>query len=265
MKETTKLIFFDIDGTLWDDRMQIPESTRQAIRLLKERGHKTFLCSGRARGNIRSKELLGLGFDGVIAACGNHVEMDGRIIYERILPNDFVQRAIQILEECHMPVVLEGPEYHWISEKGFEDDPYVVYLLEEMGKTALPLRGFDASIRINKFSADVLPDTDYERVKREFAKQMDLLEHEGNVVEFVPKGTSKATGIAWLCDYLGVPVEDTYGVGDSVNDLDMLEFVGHGIAMGNGSKQAKEAAEYVTTDIHEDGIYHAMLHYGLIS
>ena len=80
----------------------------------------------------------------------------------------------------------------------------------------------------------------------------------------VPKGTSKATGIAWLCQYLGVPVADTYGVGDSVNDLDMLQFVGHGIAMGNGTDVAKKAAEYVTADIHEDGIYRAMQHYGLI-
>ena len=55
-----KLIFFDIDGTLWDDHMQIPDSTVETIRLLRENGHKTFLCSGRARGNIRSERLLSL-------------------------------------------------------------------------------------------------------------------------------------------------------------------------------------------------------------
>jgi hypothetical protein len=49
-----------------------------------------------------------------------------------------------------------------------------------------------------------------------------------------------------------------------VNDLDMLDFAGHGIAMGNGTAPAKEAAEYVTTDIHDDGIRRAMEHYGLI-
>ena len=53
-------------------------------------------------------------------------------------------------------------------------------------------------------------------------------------------------------------------LGDSVNDLDMLSFVGHGIAMGNGTPLAKEAAEFVTTDIYDDGIKHAMEHYGLI-
>lgn len=260
----SKLIFFDIDGTLWDEKMQIPDSTKLAIAKLKENGHKTFLCSGRARGNIRSKELMDLGFDGVIAACGNHIEMDGKILYEKILDNDLVEKVVNLLEECHMPVVLEGPTHHWISEKGFEEDPYVIYLFQEMGETALPLKGYSDEIRINKFSADVLADSDYERVKREISDTMDFLEHDGNVVEFVPKGTSKATGIEWLCNYLHVDKNDTYALGDSVNDLDMLRYVGHGIAMGNGSAPAKEAAEYVTTDIWRSGVFHAMQHYGLI-
>ncbi len=131
-----------------------------------------------------------------------------------------------------MPVVLEGPEYHWIDEKGFEDDPYVLYLFKEMGQSAKILQGYTEDIRINKFSGDLLPDTDYERIKRELGDVFEFLVHEGNVVEFVPKGTSKATGIAWLCSYLHVDREDTYAVGDSVNDLDMLGYVGHGIAMG---------------------------------
>ncbi len=260
----SKWIFFDIDGTLWDDKMQIPESTKEAVHRLKENGHKAFLCSGRARGNIRSEELLGLGFDGVVAACGNHVEMDGKILHEKILEPELVKKVIRVLEECRMPVVLEGPVHHWISEKGFEEDPYVVYLFQEMGETALPLKGYDEEIRINKFSADILPDSDYVRAKRELSREFEILEHEGNVVEFVPKGTSKATGIEWLCNHLQVDRADTFAVGDSVNDLDMLTYAGHSIAMGNATAAAKEAAEYVTSDIHEDGILRAMEHYGLI-
>ena len=92
----------------------------------------------------------------------------------------------------------------------------------------------------------------------------DILLHTGNVVEFVPKGTSKATGIEWLCNYLRVEKEDTYAIGDSINDLEMLECVAHGIAMGNSTQIAKDAAEYVTTALWDDGICHALEHYGLI-
>lgn len=81
-------IFFDIDGTLWDEKMQIPESTIPTIKQLQKNGHKTFLCSGRSRSNINDKRLLGIGFDGIVAACGNHVEMDGKVLYENILPRN---------------------------------------------------------------------------------------------------------------------------------------------------------------------------------
>jgi len=85
-----------------------------------------------------------------------------------------------------------------------------------------------------------------------------------NVVEFVPKGTSKATGIKWLCNHLDIPLDETYAIGDSVNDLEMLESVGHGIAMGNSMPPVKEIAEYVTSDISDDGVKNALKHYGLI-
>ena len=259
-----KIVFFDIDGTIWDDDMNIPDSTVAAIRALRANGHKAFLCSGRSRGNIRAEKLFDIGFDGVIAACGNHVEMDGKVLYEKILEPQLVKKIVKLCMEHRMPVVLEGPVKHWLSESGFENDPYVDYLIEAMGEDAIFLKEYTEDIYINKFSADVLSDTDYEAIKGALEDEFDFMMHDSVVLECIPKGTSKATGIAWLCEYLQVAVEDTYGIGDSVNDLDMLQFVGHGIAMGNGSQAAKDAAEYVTAPLHEDGIRKALEHYGLI-
>lgn len=258
------IVFFDIDGTIWDWDMNIPKSTITAIRQLRANGHKAFLCSGRSRGNIRSKKLFDIGFDGVIAACGNHVEMDGKILHEKILEPELVKKIVRLCTEHRMPVVLEGPVKHWLSEKGFEDDPYVDYLIEAMGEDAVFLKEYTEDIYINKFSADVLEDTNYEAIKSALEDEFDFMMHDNVVLECTPKGTSKATGIAWLCDYLGIAIEDTYGIGDSINDLDMLQFVGHGIAMGDGTQVAKDAAEYVTTPLHADGIYNALKHYGLI-
>ena len=102
-------IFFDIDGTLWDEKMQIPESTIPTIKQLQKNGHKTFLCSGRSRSNINDKRLLGIGFDGIVAACGNHVEMDGKVLYENILSPELTEKIVRVMEECRMPIVLEGP------------------------------------------------------------------------------------------------------------------------------------------------------------
>ncbi len=121
-------IFFDIDGTLWDEKMQIPESTIPTIRQLQKNGHKTFLCSGRSRSNINDKRLLGIGFDGIVAACGNHVEMDGKVLYENILSPELTEKIVRVMEECRMPIVLEGPDCHWIDKENFRTDPYVLYL-----------------------------------------------------------------------------------------------------------------------------------------
>lgn len=259
-----KLAFFDIDGTLWDSKRYIPQSTKDAIKKFREKGNMAFLCSGRARGNIASEELFEIGFDGVLGACGNHIELNGEVLYEKLLTDDQIKKIIEVSESCRMPIVFEGPKTHWISEKGFENDPYIDYLYKILGDYAKVLKGFEVGMRVNKFSADVWKNTDYETVKKELGSFLDFVEHEGVVVEFIPKGTSKATGIKWLCDYLKADVGDTYAFGDSINDKDMLEFVGHGICMGNGTDAAKNVAEYITTSLHDNGIYNAMIHYGLI-
>ena len=84
---------------------------------------------------------------------------------------------------------------------------------------------------------------------------------KGDIIEISEQAPLHLTG---LCDYLGIPVEETYAIGDSINDLEMLQFVGHSIAMGNASQSAKDVAEYITTHIHEDGILNALRHYNLI-
>ena len=63
---------------------------------------------------------------------------------------------------------------------------------------------------------------------------------------------------------MGADLKDTFAFGDSRNDLEMLEAAGVAVVMGNGSKEAKEAADYVTTDLDEDGIWNACKHFGLI-
>ena len=259
-----KIVFFDIDGTLWDEQTQIPDSTVTAIARLKANGHKAILCSGRARGNIRNQKLLALDFDGIIAACGNHVELNGKIVYEKILTYEEVKKVIEVCGQYHMPIVLEGPGKHWLDGEGFEGDPYIDFLMEELQGDAIILDGPTEDIHVNKFSSLIHENTDIDAIRRELEKEFEFLMHGGGILECIPKGTSKATGIEKLCEYLGVDKEDTFAIGDSVNDLDMLQFVGHGICMGNGSAIAKEAAEYVTTDIHKDGVMHALEHYELI-
>lgn len=258
-------VFFDIDGTLWDEKFIIPDSVGPAIRKLRENNNYAFLCSGRARSNIIAPELFDIGFDGVIAACGNYAEMDGRVIHQNCLTHDQVAVIIDVTKKCHMPIVLEGPDYHYISPAGFEEDPYVDLLIERLGDKAKYLNEYDGKEAVNKFSADILKDTDYETIKKTVEPFMDIIMHEGSViVEFIPKGTSKATGMKWVSEDFGIDRDHIYAFGDSMNDLEMLEYAGHSICMGQGAEAAKKVSEYVTADLWDDGIKKGLEHYGLI-
>ena len=72
-----KILFFDIDGTLWTMDGHIPESTREAIRKVRENGHLVFINSGRTRGYIRDPKLFSLGLDGIVSGCGTMIECAG--------------------------------------------------------------------------------------------------------------------------------------------------------------------------------------------
>ena len=261
----SKYVFFDIDGTLWDEKMIVPESTKAAIKKLQENGHKAFVCTGRSMGNVNDPQFDEIGFDGFIAACGNHVEMDGKVLYEHNMSLEEVEKIYEVSRQAKLPIIYEGSKLQWMDREGFDGDGYIQYIIENLADTLVYLDECELSeIHANKFSALANAHTDFSIVEAALSDTFDLLDHGDGIIEAVQKGTSKATGIAWLCEHLGVAIEDTYALGDSINDLEMLEYVGHSIAMGNASPRAKEAAEYVTAHIHEDGVYKALEHYGLI-
>lgn len=258
-----KAVFFDIDGTLWDKNFYIPQSTKEGIKQLRENGHLAFICSGRTRSFITEPALLSLGFDGIVAGCGTYIEKDEKVLFRKELKKEEIQRAISVFRACHMPIVMEGIEYMYLDQKEFRDETYPKGLLDQMGENLLAITGNEENWKASKFSCG-RPTEEYKKAIEELKDDYEILIHGMEIVEFVPKGFSKATGIQKTCELLGIKKEDTYAFGDSVNDLDMLKYAGHGIAMGNGTKEAQEAAEYVTADLHEDGIFKGLKHYGLI-
>lgn len=259
-----KAVFFDIDGTLWDDKMQIPESTISAIRALRANGNYAFICTGRSRSNVADERLLGIGFDGVVAGCGTYFDLNDQVVYQELLTQEQLQKALKVLDRYKTHVVFEGPIYTYIDADAFPEDPYVIYLKKTLGDKVKEIsRHPDAEHEVNKMSIgydEKYGATIVEQLKDDF----DAIVHHEGIAELVPIGFSKATGIQKVCEHLGIERKDTYAIGDSANDLEMLKYAGHGIAMGNGTKEAKEAADYVTTELWQDGIRNGLEYYGLI-
>lgn len=263
------VVFFDIDNTLWDSERRIPDSAKQALKDLRANGHKAFINTGRARSFVQDPLLLALPLDGLVCGCGTHIEIgnpeqETKPVYEKLLPFELVKRVIRILNEQHMPVIFEGAEYHWMNPDDFMHDRYIERVWKELGERARYPEDITEGDRINKFSAVVTPEADMNAVHAALDSDFEFLFHNERIFEAIPAGSGKAHGIRKLCELTGIPHDRTYAIGDSVNDLDMLSGVKHGICMGNGTEEAKAVSEYVTTDIHDNGIKNALLHYGLI-
>lgn len=275
-----KIVFFDIDGTVWDWKGIIPDSTKEAIARLIANGHLPIICSGRARAHLKNKELHSLGFPGVIAACGTHVEYEGRILYERFLDEAVIKEIIRLSKEYNVPIVLEGPDKHWLTKQQFCKDEFVDRMLAEMGEDILWLDEYSDDMKVNKFAGDILISSNFGPFKEYVEGKLTLIEHSNGwtspaeheaedydiigIFEAVPIGSSKADGIRRFCEYIGSDPKDAYAFGDSMNDLEMLKIVGTGIAMGDGAEELKAQADYVTDGVWADGISNALRHFGLI-
>ena len=258
-----KAIFFDIDGTLWDRKNYIPDSTREAIRRLKAAGHRVMICSGRCRGYIHNEELLGLGFDGIVSGCGTMTEYHGEILRYYRVPKDRAIWTVETTKKFGMRPILEGRKNLYMYYDDFKDDGYGEKLMRENGERLLWIDEHWGEWEFSKFSLD-MRDADVQGCFKALSIYYDFLVHSPRVAEVVPKGFDKAYGMRWLSDYLNVPIEDTVAFGDGMNDMGMIRAAGIGVAMGNGVDALKEAADVVAPPMADDGILHVCERLGLI-
>ena len=258
-----KAAFFDIDGTILDGKNYIPASAVEGIHRMQAAGNYAFLCTGRSRAYVQHKELLAIGFDGIISGCGTMVEFHDRELYYKKLDHALVKKTVGLFKACHAPVIMEGRYSLFVDAADFGNDQYIKKLQGEIGGQLLPVTGSESEWEVSKFSC-ATDKADMARLKAGLKPDYDLLIHEMPVMEVVPKGCSKGTGILKVCERLGVAPEDTYAFGDSVNDLPMFAVAGCAIAMGNAAETVKKQASYVTDTLHDGGIYHALAHFELI-
>lgn len=258
------MIFFDIDGTLLDDELGIvPESTIRALHQAKANGHLLFICTGRCKA-IWPQEILDIGFDGVVGGCGTNIYYHGEeILHARLEPS--LQREVaDDLSRCHVDGVLEGK-----CKSYFRRDywmPVVKRIFEENGTFSAECQMFweDAELEFDKMALWFDESSDMADFKAKYEDRFDFILRDPTFYEVVPKGYSKATGIAFLCERLGIDRSDTMGVGDSTNDLPMLEYTGISVAMGSGNPDIFPSVDYVTAAVMDDGIEKALKKYEII-
>ncbi len=252
-----KAIFLDIDGTLIDcfsGLIEISPKVKEEIRLLQAKGDYVFIATGRPYAFI-NKSLLDFGFDGFILINGAQVRINNKTICSKPMSSEFVKQLVSTLEDKGIQYVLEDEVHAYMktSHKEF----YQFYDSVGIGKECFKSE-YDMET-LNVYKVEIMcPNEEVLDQCVAFVKQHPEYDCFHSIdkahLEVYLKENTKAAGILKALECLNIPIENTYAFGDGQNDIEMLQTVGCGIAMGNASDEVKQYAKVVTDTVHNDGV-----------
>lgn len=259
------VIFFDIDGTLVDESTQIiPQSTADAIHALLARGHVPVVNTGRPYTHIDPR-VRALPFAGFICAGGQEVRLRDNWLKRQFVPTDWMPAIIDAVRKNDLQVVYEADGGYYLDGEYSAHHPEIDTQCALMRRNGCFIREVADGITdpVVKFCTFDVPGSNRMALVRAMEPHFTYIDRRG-MAEFILKGNSKAAGLEMVLSALDCPRKDTMAFGDSGNDLPMLKAVGTGVCMGNGVQEARQAADFVTKTVLEDGIAYALKHYGLM-
>lgn len=273
-----KAVFIDIDGTLVVAGENVPpQSALDAIQAARANGHKVFLCTGRSA--AMSVAVAAYGFDGAVYSAGGYVVCGDTVLYDRPMPADELNAVLDAMRSDKLLLILEAREATYADDGiqaalGASADANSELIrwrkaIKE-GLDARPRSEYDGS-PIYKISFLCLDRAALERPMRlledryQFCLQ-DFFSAASPIVngELISHAFNKGLGVRRVCDFLGAPMEDSIGFGDSMNDLDMITTVGVGVCMESGSPTLKKHSAMVCPAPERDGLSVAFRELGLI-
>ncbi|MEM1486336.1 Cof-type HAD-IIB family hydrolase [Oscillospiraceae bacterium PP1C4] len=257
-----KVVFFDIDGTLIDIDQRLTDSTAEAVRRLQHKGNLAILNTGRPICTI-PKNVMALGFDGIVAACGTSVRLAGETLLEATIPQDLLSELLLLFERYNIKMILEAPDYLYVQDIS---DPDFAEEIENFKACGMDVfRSWNSpDVIANKLTYCTKMVGDISAVTDKLTEDFVRIIYDEYMEDWLLKGHTKATGAQLVLDRLGCTAKDSFTFGDSENDIELFEYVGCAVAMGNSSASVKQKSNYVTADVNDDGILKGLLHFGLL-
>lgn len=254
-----KIIFFDVDGTLTNyEDGSIHPSTKKAIESLIRKGIKVVVATGRPLSMC--KELEELGIETFITANGGYVKHKQEVIHKVPMDKTVIQEVVEFAkfennglsfytEGFYMNGVMENKIFTALQETlSLHDYPATMNGLSEQEVFLMCLFANDETV---------------EKYKNHFP-HLTFKRWHPYVLNVLQEDVSKSLAMKKTLAYFGIDPSEAIAFGDGENDIDMLEFVGLGIAMGNGSEQLKRVANFVTKQSKDGGIDYALRKFGII-
>lgn len=256
-----KLIAFDLDGTLVGPDLKFSQRVKDAIAHAQDLGRVVTLATGRGpsptdkfAAELKIKAPLVCFQGGLVYDYEAH-----KVLFETRLDPTVVPFIVKLSEEHHWNLQFESPDMAYLPR--VSNHPQVL----------LDLLAVANWKRVDNFLTD-LPEVPHKfilsvhdpaerdtlaaEVRTYFSEnqaEITIVPSHPILVEGLPPGMNKSKGLAWLAQRYGLDRSEVMAVGDNDNDVEMLEWAGVGVAMGNGSPAALAAADWVAPSVSEDG------------
>ncbi|MGN1164053.1 MAG: HAD family hydrolase [Candidatus Ornithospirochaeta sp.] len=256
--------FFDVDGTLLPFGKGLPESALEAIEKVKAMGHKVFVATGRSEVEMDPR-LDSIEFDGGVYSAGCRVVVRGKEIARKMFSPFQKKEVLEYIEANGLLPMVQCEEGTFMTVRAF--DFFNSSLIAALGRTIeIPGLVVEDEIPDETVANKILflsPEGKAGKVKKDLSDRYSIVDntvglHPSLMAEICLMGVDKGSGIKSLLEALGEERKSSVAIGDGANDIEMVEYCGLGIAMGNSSQCLKDVADWITTDVEKDGIKNAL-------
>ena len=274
----SKLLFFDIDGTLAYPGYPPSTATVEAIQAARRNGHKVFISTGRTMDSIPAA-IASIGFDGGIFSSGGIIVLNNQIVIQHFMDEAVVEKVLSILQQYKTLYTLETADGRFNSENGKELMAQIdfTHISKEMRELTEEVLLDPTAIPLSQYTGQQIHKIAY--YSTNLSIEQDLyseLDSTAKVVPYHISGFPLSTGeisdysvnkgraLNDVCNYLGVDPDHCIAFGDSRNDSEIMLAAGLGVAMGNADEELKDIANLVCDRCENDGIAKTLHDLGLI-
>jgi len=262
-----KIVFSDIDGTFLTNNHQVTEKTESAVKSLLKKNIPFVLVSARMPEAIYPiTKKIGVKIPIISYSGGLVLTEDEKILHDKKISHDSTRNILLELKNYLDISINYYSGRKWFVEK---IDARVQREMDITSATA-ELANFSELIEKNILPNKILIMTEpeiCEKMEIELSKKftnLNVVRSSKILLEIMDKEVSKAEGLKILLNHYGFEIENALAFGDNYNDVEMLKFVGCGVAMGNAPDDIKKFSDAVTTSNEDDGIYNYLVQKNLV-
>ena len=262
-----KLVAIDMDGTLLNSKKELLEETKQYFKNFHNKNTETLLvlCTGRPETGIRPY-LKDLGYleenHYIISQNGANIyeSQTGKRVMDAFVDSAAIQKWIELGKKHGISVMGAGVDYYY----SFDEDP-TEWMEFDVKLVSGKLKRIPTKESLNTDFYKILLMGDEEQlnefetfIPQEWRDEFYVVRSQKYLVEVLTKGVNKAFGLEKLAKELNIQPSEIAAIGDAANDIEMLEYAGLAIAMGNASEEVKAIADIVTDTNENNGVIKAI-------